>query len=179
MVELEGESGEVIKLEIKEREGLKRKRKVKTWTSDEDDLLIKLYEKYPKKWSCISSLMNERNENQCLHRYRRLSQLGRQRKIWSEEEDETIKKLIKKVGKNWKFLSEMLGTKTGKQIRERYINKLDPKIKKEEWTEDEDLLLIQLYSEYGSRWSEIAKKLPGRPENRIKNRFYSYIKRNY
>jgi myb proto-oncogene protein len=40
----------------------------------------------------------------------------------------------------------MLGTKTGKQIRERYINKLDPKIKKEEWTEEEDLLLIQLYS---------------------------------
>jgi hypothetical protein len=31
----------------------------------------------------------------------------------------------------------------------------------------------------GSKWSEIAKKLPGRPENRIKNRFYSYIKRVY
>lgn len=29
----------------------------------------------------------------------------------------------------------MLGTKTGKQIRERFINKLDPKIKKEDWTD--------------------------------------------
>lgn len=29
----------------------------------------------------------------------------------------------------------MLGTKTGKQIRERFINKLDPKIKREEWTD--------------------------------------------
>jgi len=104
-LEVEGDSGEIVRLQITEREGAKRKRKVKTWTSDEDDLLIRLYEKHPKKWSCISSLMPERNENQCLHRYRRLSQLGRQRKIWSEEEDETVKKLIKKVGKNWKFLS--------------------------------------------------------------------------
>ena len=31
----------------------------------------------------------------------------------------------------------------------------------------------------GSRWCEISKALPGRPENRIKNRFYSYIQKNY
>jgi len=61
--------------------------------------------------------MADRNYNQCLHRYRRLSQLGRSQKIWSSEEDETILKLIKKHGKNWKLLSEMLGTKNGKQIR--------------------------------------------------------------
>ena len=96
---------------------------------------MKLYEKYPKKWAIIANLMYDRNENQCLHRYRRLSQLGAHKKIWSSEEDATIKKMIKKVGKNWKALSEILGTKTGKQIRERYINKLDPKINKEEWTE--------------------------------------------
>ena len=31
----------------------------------------------------------------------------------------------------------------------------------------------------GSKWCEISKCLPGRPENRIKNRFYSYIQKNY
>ena len=61
--------------------------------------------------------------------------------------------MIKKVGKNWKLLSEALGTKTGKQIRERFINKLDPKIKKEEWTDEQDRKLIELYSELGSKWS--------------------------
>lgn len=49
--------------------------------------------------------MIDRNENQCLHRYRRLSQLGANKKIWSSEEDDTIRKMIKKVGKNWKLLS--------------------------------------------------------------------------
>ena len=72
--------------------------------------------------------------------------MGNQRKIWSSEEDETILNLIKKVGKNWKLLSEILGTKTGKQIRERFINKLDPKIKTEEWTDDEDKLILRYYS---------------------------------
>ena len=123
--------------------------------------------------------MKDRNENQCLHRYRRLSQLGKNHKIWSSEEDETVKKLIKKYGKNWKLLSEMLGTKNGKQIRERFINKLDPKIKKEDWSEEEDRKILELYSKIGSKWSAISKHLLGRPENKIKNRFYSYIQKNY
>jgi len=49
---------------------------------------------------------------------------------------------MKKFGKNWKLLSEMLTTKTGKQIRERFINKLDPKIKKEDWSDAEDRKII-------------------------------------
>ena len=74
-----------------------------------------------------------------------------------------VRKLIKKFGKNWKVLAEAIGSKTGKQIRERYINKLDPKIRKDDWTEEEDLQLISLFTSIGSHWSEIAKKLPGRP----------------
>ena len=31
----------------------------------------------------------------------------------------------------------------------------------------------------GPRWSEISKKITGRPENKIKNRFYSFIEKNY
>lgn len=49
---------------------------------------------------------------------------------------------MKKVGKNWKILSQMLGTKTGKQIRERFINKLDPRIKKEQWSDEQDRKII-------------------------------------
>ena len=73
----------------------------------------------------------------------------------------------------------MLGSKNGKQIRERFINKLDPKIKKEDWTEEEDKKILELYSRIGSKWSEISKSIPGRPENKIKNRFYSFIQKNY
>lgn len=70
-----------------------------------------------------------------MHRYRRLSQIGVCKKIWTTKEDQAILSLIKKLGKNWKVLAEILGTKTGKQIRERFINKLDPQIKNDEWTQ--------------------------------------------
>ena len=39
----------------------------------------------------------------------------------------------------------MIGTKTGKQIRERFINKLDPQIKNEEWTDEEDKIILKYY----------------------------------
>jgi hypothetical protein len=38
--------------------------------------------------------------------------------------------MVHKFGNNWKFIAATLKTKTGKQIRERYINKLDPSIKR-------------------------------------------------
>ena len=38
---------------------------------------------------------------------------------------------------------------------------------------EEDDLVFKLYLEFGSSWSKIAKYLPGRTENSIKNRFYS------
>jgi myb proto-oncogene protein len=145
--------GRTVNMEVKQKNHQVTKRKVKTWTNEEDNQLLELYQKFPKKWAEIAALMNDRNENQCLHRYRRLSQLGKNHKIWSSEEDETIKKLIKKYGKNWKLLSEMLGSKNGKQIRERFINKLDPRIKKEDWSEEEDHKILELYSKIGSKWS--------------------------
>ena len=97
--------GKILKLQIHQKSFQIKKRKVKTWTAEEDQNLLTLYQQYPKKWTIISSLMINRNENQCLHRYRRLSKMGTQRKIWSVAEDETILNMIPKVGKNWKLLS--------------------------------------------------------------------------
>ena len=53
--------GKILKLEIKQKSAQIRKRRVKTWTADEDELLIKLYDQYPKKWGIIANMMNDRN----------------------------------------------------------------------------------------------------------------------
>lgn len=84
------------------------------------------------------------------------------KKIWSSQEDKATLSLVKKIGKNWKLLSEIISTKTGKQIRERFIE-LDPNIKSENWTDYEDKLILKYYYEFGNKWPEISRKLPGRP----------------
>ncbi|CAD8075890.1 unnamed protein product [Paramecium sonneborni] len=67
--------------------------------------------------------------------------------------------------------------RSSKQIRERFLNNLDPEINKEKFTLQEDQIILEQYRIYGPKWSEIAKMLNRRPENQVKNRFYSYIKR--
>lgn len=49
-----------------------------------------------------------------------------------------------------------------KQVRERYVNKLDPKLNQEIWSTEEDMKLIDLYHQHGKRWSTISKFLENR-----------------
>lgn len=148
------------------------------WTPTEDEKLFWAYKKFPRRWGKISTLMNDRNASQCAQRFRRKFFLQKKMRKWSENEDRELINLVNEHGRNWQKLSA-LGNfdRNGKQLRERYLNVLDPSIKKEKWTDEEDKILIQKFNEYGNKWSKISIFLSGRPENTIKNRFYSYIKK--
>uniref|UniRef100_M1DRH7 Myb119 n=2 Tax=Solanum tuberosum TaxID=4113 RepID=M1DRH7_SOLTU len=89
---------------------------------------------------------------------------------WTEEEDRNLMKLVKQFGlKRWAQIAENMVGRAGKQCRERWHNHLRPDIKKETWSEEEEVMLVEAHKQIGNKWAEIGKRIPGRTENAIKN----------
>ena len=95
------------------------------------------------------------------------------RNYWEQNEDLRLLELVEKHGEKWSKIASLMKGRTGKQIRDRYVNYLRPNIKQKRWSQEEDNLLQELYKEFGNKWSKIAIYLHGRTENQVKNRFYS------
>lgn len=76
----------------------------------------------------------------------------------------------------WYFMKKISGLlRCGKSCRLRWVNYLKPGIKRGNFNEDEDDLIVRLHSLLGNRWSLIAGRLPGRTDNEIKNYWNTHL----
>ncbi|KAK4477227.1 hypothetical protein RD792_016442 [Penstemon davidsonii] len=98
---------------------------------------------------------------------------------WTKEEDDRLIAYIRAHGEGcWRSLPKAAGLlRCGKSCRLRWINYLRPDLKRGNFTEDEDELIIKLHSLLGNKWSLIAGRLPGRTDNEIKNYWNTHIRR--
>lgn len=136
-------------------------------------------------WKEIANFIPGRTESQCLYKWNLTKhKVSFRKSTWQSSEDIILRELVLKHGKkHWQKianeLNERMGTgsiRAGKQCRERWLNHLDGRIRKDPWRPEEDLTLLTKQQIIGNKWSDIVKYLPGRTENMVKNRFNTLAK---
>ncbi|CAD8053608.1 unnamed protein product [Paramecium sonneborni] len=153
----------------------------RAWSLKEDNKLKYAIKQNGTNWINVASAMQNRNPSQCAQRWKRIKpyNLFSKRQPWTNNEDQQLLTLVQTHKNNWVQIAKKIPNRTSKQVRERFVNKLNPEINQQPFTEAEDKLIVEGFKTFGSKWCKISKMLKGRPENIIKNRFYSYLRKHY
>ncbi|VVA09433.1 PREDICTED: mRNAion [Prunus dulcis] len=98
---------------------------------------------------------------------------------WLEEEDERLTGYVNLNGnRRWDALAKESGLRrSGRSCRMRWLNYLRPNLKHGRITVEEEKIILHLHERWGNKWSTIARMLPGRTDNEIKNYWRTYLKK--
>ncbi|KAL8035522.1 hypothetical protein ABFX02_12G102400 [Erythranthe guttata] len=105
--------------------------------------------------------------------------VGMKKGVWTPEEDNKLFTYMQQHGHgNWRDLPLKAGLRRcGKSCRLRWNNYLRPDIKRGKFSFQEEQTIIQLHALLGNRWSAIARHLPKRTDNEIKNYWNTNLKK--
>lgn len=105
--------------------------------------------------------------------------IGVKKGPWTPEEDIILVSYIQEHGPgNWRAVPTHTGLlRCSKSCRLRWTNYLRPGIKRGNFTEHEEKMIIHLQALLGNRWAAIASYLPQRTDNDIKNYWNTHLKK--
>ena len=104
--------------------------------------------------------------------------------VWSDIEDEQLTyyyNFCKEKGELksiWNEIAKYLPGRSNEQCRKRWKYKLDPALKHDAWTREDDVMLVKMYTQLGKKWADIGKLMDNRSDIEVKNRFLVLERQN-
>jgi hypothetical protein len=156
------------------------------WTVKEDAKLAEAVEELGKDWVRVAAMVLGRTNQQCRSRWVVLDGC-RQRWVdsldpnialgkWTVEEDAKLAEAVKKYGdNNWVAVAALVPGRTDKQCRQRWVDSLDPNIKRRGWTVEEDTRLTDAVTKHGSNWVKVAAMVPRRTNIQCRSRWVDHL----
>ena len=96
----------------------------------------------------------------------------------AQQEDDKLVQLVTQFGaKRWPHIASQLGGRIDEQCRQRWFHQLDPAVRKDPFTKEEDQTILDQHKAQGNSWAKMAKLLNGRTAHDVANRFNNTLKR--
>lgn len=168
---------EPIKEEYLPKKEYKSRKTNQKWTKSETKILMSLSSVFNNNWELISEFIKNKSASQCRLKYDN-QHFRKRRGHWTQDEDNELLRWVKVHGPNkWFQCSKRLHDRCANQCKERYVNVLNPKIVKGNWTREEEIYLFEMIEKHGLDWKGISRLMAGRATNAIKNKFYIGIRK--
>ncbi|KAG9224465.1 hypothetical protein CCMSSC00406_0007658 [Pleurotus cornucopiae] len=101
----------------------------------------------------------------------------RERRSWTEEEDDLLRNAVKKEDPDgnppskWHQIAKHVPNRTNKDCRKRWFAKMASIVSKGGWSTDEDERLIEAVRKHGTRWSLVAAMVQTRNNDQCAKRW--------
>jgi len=123
------------------------------WSPEEDKKLREAVEMHGEhNWTNVAAYVETRGNRMCAQRWNnhlRPEACEAKRGSWTKQEDNKLRRLVKKHGCDWRTIASDMGNRTDKQCRERWTKYLDPSLRLGPFTKAEDAFLLRLRTRHG------------------------------
>lgn len=131
------------------------------WSAHEDLLLSDAVAEFDGEadWKTIAQRVPGRTNKACRKRWLHSLSPSIKKSAWTKDEDEKLMSLYELCGTKWSVIARQIPGRTDDACSKRYREALDPALKKDEWTQAEDVKLLGLYAQMGGRWVQVGQQL--------------------
>jgi hypothetical protein len=107
--------------------------------------------------------------NPCQNRWYRTLDPSIRRGNWSPEEDAQLRVAVDLYGNAWMEVASVIPGRNNEQCRDRWGERLNPKVPRGKWTAEEDARLLSAVDEFGVKgWKEVSERVgTGRRDNAV------------